>query len=282
MQFELLATGWGLVEGPRVDDRNRLYFSDNLLGGVFRRNPDGTIDALLPDRKSVGGTAFNEDGRLIVSGPSISLWDEQTGRTRDLVNGYRGKRLGFFNDLTIDDHGSVWSGDVRVQPDEQGRDKATPSDLFRIDPDGTITQMDEGILGSNGLGFTADRKLLYYADSGVKVVYVYDVTPERTLKNRRVFARFEEGLPDGLALDAEDNIWVAVVYTSNLFCFKPDGTILKKAQLPVKKVVSLTFGGPDLRDLYAVTVQTRRDKGSLYHARVDVPGLPIPKGKFSD
>ena len=73
MKFEMLATGWGLIEGPRVDDRNRLYFSDNLFGGVFRRNPDGGIDTLIPGRERVGGIAFNEDGRLIVSGPSVSL-----------------------------------------------------------------------------------------------------------------------------------------------------------------------------------------------------------------
>jgi sugar lactone lactonase YvrE len=281
MEFEMLATGWGLVEGPRVDDENRLYFCDNLFGGVFRRNPDGRVETLLPDRQNVGGIAFNEDGRVIVSGPSVSLWDEKTGRTRDLVNGYPGKHLGSFNDLTVDDYGSVWSGDVgrKGTPDS---DKPMPGDLFRIDPDGTVTQMDEGIRGSNGLGFTADRKLLYYSDSGAKVVYVYDVTAERTLKNRRVFARFDEGIPDGLALDAENNVWVAVVYTSNLFCFKPDGTILRKATLPVKKVVSVTFGGPDLTDLYAVTVQTRRDKGSLYRARADIPGMPIPKGKFRE
>lgn len=280
MEFEMLATGWGLIEGPRVDDQNRLCFSDNLFGGVFRRNPGGTIDTLLPDRKSVGGIGFNEDGRLIVSGRSISLWDEQTGQIRNLVNGYAGKELGVFNDLTIDDYGSVWSGDVGRGGENPGQ--TIPGDLFRIDPDGSVTQMDEGILGSNGLGFSPDRKLLYYADSGAKVVYVYDVTAARTLKDRRVFARIDDGIPDGLALDAEGNVWLAVVYTSSLVCFGPDGTILKKAILPVKKVVSLTFGGHDLMDLYAVTVQSRRDKGSLYRARVEVPGLPIPKGKFQN
>lgn len=278
MEFEMLATGWGLIQGPRVDDQNRLYFSDNLFGGVFRRNPGGTVDTLLPERKNVGGIAFNEDGRLIVSGPSISLWDEHTGRMRNLVDGYEDKKLGVFNDLTVDDYGSVWSGDVGRGGENAGHPIA--GDLFRIDPDGTVTQMDEGILGSNGLGFSPDRKLLYYSDSGAKVVYVYDVTAARTLKNRRVFARIDDGIPDGLALDAEGNVWLAVVYTSSLVCFRPDGTTLKKAVLPVKKVVSLTFGGPDLMDLYAVTVQSRRDKGSLYRARNEVPGLPIPKGKF--
>jgi sugar lactone lactonase YvrE len=65
MQFETLATGYGLLEGPRTDEQNRLYYSDVRGGGVFRRNPDGRIETLIPDRKSVGGIALNEGGGLI-------------------------------------------------------------------------------------------------------------------------------------------------------------------------------------------------------------------------
>ena len=68
MQFEMLATGYGGVEGPRVDARNRLYFSDVVDGGVYRRSPDGSIETLIPDRKSVGGIAFNINNDLLVTG----------------------------------------------------------------------------------------------------------------------------------------------------------------------------------------------------------------------
>ena len=73
MDFETLATGYGLLEGPRTDDQNRLYFSDVRGGGVFRRSPDGQIETLIPtDRKAVGGIALNEGGGMLVTGLSLA------------------------------------------------------------------------------------------------------------------------------------------------------------------------------------------------------------------
>ena len=66
MEFETLATGYGLIEGPRTDEQNRLYYSDVRGGGVFRRQPDGRIETLIPERKAVGGIALNEGGRGLV------------------------------------------------------------------------------------------------------------------------------------------------------------------------------------------------------------------------
>src|SRR5262249_32275227 len=74
MEFEKLASGLGMAEGPRVDERNRLYFTDAHNGGVFRRNPDGRIETLLADRPFVGGLGFAEGGGLILTGPSVALW----------------------------------------------------------------------------------------------------------------------------------------------------------------------------------------------------------------
>ncbi len=110
MEFETLATGYDLVEGPRTDDQNRLYYSDVRGGGVFRRNPDGRIETLIPDRKSVGGIALNEGGGLIVTGQSLAHWDEQTGRMRDLFAEWEGKPIFGLNDLATDDQSSIWSG----------------------------------------------------------------------------------------------------------------------------------------------------------------------------
>src|SRR2546426_4547930 len=83
MEFETLATGYGLIEGPRTDEQNRLYYSDVRGGGVFRRSPDGWIETLIPERKSVGGIALNQGGGLIVTGPTLAHWDEKSGRITD-------------------------------------------------------------------------------------------------------------------------------------------------------------------------------------------------------
>ena len=70
-EIELLTTGYGLVEGPRVDDADNLYFSDVHHGGVRRRAPDGTIDVVVPKRRGVGGIALHADGGLVISGRNI-------------------------------------------------------------------------------------------------------------------------------------------------------------------------------------------------------------------
>ena len=84
IDFELIAQGYGLVEAPRVDRQNRLLFSDHLYGGVYRREVDGSIRALIPNRKGVGGIAFGRDDSLIVSGETVAVWSEPTGRLRDV------------------------------------------------------------------------------------------------------------------------------------------------------------------------------------------------------
>ena len=91
MEFETLATGYGLIEGPRTDEQNRLYYSDVRGGGVFRRSPDGEIATLIADRKFVGGIALNAGGGILVTGLSLAQWDEQSGELRDIFRRMAGK-----------------------------------------------------------------------------------------------------------------------------------------------------------------------------------------------
>ena len=173
-QLETLASGFGLLEGPRCDDRDRLYFSDVIDGGVFRRNPDGSIETLIPGRQPVGGIAFNIGNNLLVTGPSMALWNQDTRQLRDVFKGLPGRRSDNFNDLTIDENGSVWIGTVNghsVGPLDAPR---PPGDLYRLDPDGIATLVWEGVGTSNGLGFSPDGKLLYHCDTQPGHVMVYD------------------------------------------------------------------------------------------------------------
>lgn len=281
MEFETLASGFGLLEGPRVDELNRLYFADVPRGGVYRRSPDGAIETLIPGRKGVGGIAFNEAGGLIVTGRTLALWDERTGAPRDLFASYAGTPLKGLNDLTVDDRGSVYVGSLEFDP--LGKEKPVPGFLYRVDPDGTVVRLWEGIELTNGLGLSSDRKLLYHCDSTTKAVWVYDVKPDRTVTDRRVFARLPEGWPDGMAVDIEGGVWVAAVYASEIMRFKSDGALDRRIKVPAKKVTSLVFGGKDNQDLYVVSADNSQDasrQGSIFRARSDIPGLAVPKARF--
>ncbi len=281
MQLETLACGYGLIEGPRVDERNRLYFSDVPTGGVYRRSPDGSIETLIPRRRGVGGIALNAAGGIVCSGRSLICWDEATRTSRDLFTEWEGRALRGLNDLTVDAQGSVYVGSLEF--DALSADKPIPGNLFRVDPPNRVTRLWEGIQITNGMGFSPDGKLLYHCDSATGAVWAYDVTADRRVKDRRIFGRLPEGWPDGMAVDAEGGVWVAVVRFGEVVRFKADGTLDRRIKMPAQMVTSLTFGGADMMDLYVVTADNAEEpvrKGTVFRMRSDIPGLPVPKARF--
>jgi xylono-1,5-lactonase len=284
MEFETLATGYGLLEGPRTDEQNRLYFSDIPNGGVFRRSPDGKIETLIEGRKSVGGIALNQDGGIVVTGRTLARWDPQSGKTHDLFAEWEGKPLFGINDLTIDDNGSIWFGTFGCDISKfDFKSKPPTGSLFRIDPPGKVTKLWDGVEVTNGLGFSPDRKLLYHCDSTTKAVWAYPVRSDRTVADRQKFAELPEGMPDGMTVDRDGGVWVATVAgRGEVIHYKADGTIVERIKIPAKTVTSVAFGGPDWSDLYVVTSNNddRALKGTVFKARSEVPGLPVPKSMF--
>jgi xylono-1,5-lactonase len=279
--LEVLASGFGLLEGPRVDEQDRLYFSDVPNGGVYRRSPDGKIETLIPKRKGVGGIALNQGGGIVCSGRGLIYWNEQTRTSRDLFTQWEGRPLKGLNDLQPDGQGSIYVGSLEF--DALSDQKPVPGNLFRVDPDGKVTKLWEGIQVTNGMGFSPDRKYLFHADSTTQAVWVYDVLPDRTVKDRRVFAKLPVGWPDGMAVDAEGGIFVAVVNDGEVMRFTPDGTLDWRLKVPAKMVTSLTFGGKDMQDLYIVTADNTDDKakkGTVFRTRSEIPGLAVPKARF--
>jgi xylono-1,5-lactonase len=279
--FEILASGFGLIEGPRVDDQNRLCFSDVPNGGVYRRSSNGEIETLIPKRRGVGGIAINEGGGIVCSGRNLIYFDEATRTSRELFTEWEGKPLKGINDIQPDDHGSIYCGTLEFDPFSNR--KPIPGSLFRVDPDGKVTKVYDGIKITNGMGLSPDRKHLYHSDSPTASVWVYDVQPDRSLKDRRVFAKLPEGMPDGLAVDAEGGVVVAAVEAGEIQRFKPDGTLDKRIKVPAKMVTSVTFGGHNLEDLYVVTADNTDDaakKGTIFKIKADVPGLAVPKARF--
>jgi sugar lactone lactonase YvrE len=281
MEFETLASGYGLLEAPRVDEQGRLYFSDVPNGGVYRRNPDGKIENVIPRRRGVGGMMFNQGGGLVCTGRGLILFDETTGQSRDLFVEWEGKRLNGLNDLTTNDRGSVYTGSLGFDP--LSADKMIPGSLFRIDPPGKVTKLWDGIQVTNGLGLSPDRKLLFHSDSPTGAVWAYDITADAGVKDRRIFAKLPEGWPDGMAVDVEGGLWVAAVRVGEIVRFKNDGTLRERIKLPATMVTSLVFGGKDMTDLYVVTADNTAHperKGTILRAHADVAGLAVPKAKF--
>ena len=270
--LETLASGYGLLEGPRVDAAGNLFFSDVTNGGVYRRAPDGTISTVVPRRRGVGGIALHADGGVVISGKDVC--HVKDGTTHML---FRRDDIPGFNDLFTDSAGRVYVGSLRSDPFKPGT--RVPGELWRIDGEGKVVQLYGEVGLTNGIGFSPDGRLLYHADSAAQHLIVHDVAPDGSCSNRRSIATIAVGGPDGLAVDEAGALWIAIYDGGCVARYTPDGKLDRKIDVPAKAVTSLCFGGPDRRDLYIVTAdntEAPERKGTIFRTRVDVAGLPAP------
>jgi xylono-1,5-lactonase len=278
MELELLAWGYGLVEGPRTDDDDNLYFTDIPGGTVNRRSPDGTIETLVENRPMVGGLVLHAAGGFVMSGPTIAHWrdgEERVLLQRDGVNS--------FNDIHADAEGRIIAGAIRRDLNVP-KSPAVPGECVRIGLDGTVEDLYDGVDVSNGIGFSPDGSTLYHVDSTSKGLWVHDVAADGSLSNRRHIGRaaFERGIPDGMCVDVDGNLWVAHVGGRRVVKLSPTGDELDAVPVPAKAVTSVAFGGPDLGDLYIVTADDLEDPsrgGGIYRGRPGVTGVPTPRAR---
>lgn len=271
MGFETLASGYGLVEGPTVDAEGGLFFSDVLAGGVYRLDPSGTIDTVVPKRRGVGGIALHADGGVVVSGRDlVHVRDGETRRIFGL-DGLPG-----WNDLCTDAEGRVYAGALRFavfDPDAQ----PVAGECWRVDAPGEATLLYDGIVHANGIGLSPDGRTLYHSDTRAGVVVVHDLDPSGKAHGRRELP-FPQGQPDGLALDETGAVWVASFGGGRVERFLPDGTHERSLEVPARMVTSLCFAGVDRRDLLVVSADNSEEperRGSIFRTRVDVAGAPI-------
>jgi sugar lactone lactonase YvrE len=281
-RHEVLASGYQFLEAPRVDDSGAVYFSDLLAGGFYRRTPDGDIRRYLPERKWIGGIVLDEDGSVICSGcGGIVRLDLDTGNARPVLTRMRGAEIDAVNDIEADADGALYGGTIDFTS-ILGRGAApAPGVFFRIDPDGEVHIIREGVAASNGIAFSPDGRLLYHAES-TRGVWVYDLDPHGLPRNPTLFAEVADC--DGIAVDSEAAIWVARWETGEIVRYRADATIDRRMRLPYPYLVSLTFGGKDLCDLIVATggktSATAPRQGAVVRVRCDVPGLASHKARL--
>jgi len=158
--------------------------------------------------------------------------------------------------------------------------------LYRLDTDGTVSTVLDGLTVSNGLGWSPDERTVYLADSGPGLVYAFDYDPDGgTFTEQRVLLDFTDqvGVADGLTVDDEGCLWTAVWGRGQVRRWSPDGELLAVVEVPVAQVSSCCFAGPG-RDLLVISTSTEGmdddaraavpDAGRLFTARPGVTGPP--------
>lgn len=268
--MEALAWGYGLVEGPTSARDGSLYFSDVLGGGVYRWSPDGAVETVVPKRRGVGGICLHADGGLVLSGRDVVHVKNGGSRTLLALEGVTG-----FNDMATDSAGHVYVGALRFMP--FAGERPVPGEVWRIDAEGQAVQLFGGIDWANGIGFSPDGRTIYASDYAHGIVLAHDLGDDGA-SGGRGFARSPSGGADGLAVDEEGGVWVALGQGGGVGRFAPDGSLDRVLDVPTSFVSSICFGGEDMRDLYLTTADNSQDpgrRGTLFRTRVDVPGLPV-------
>ena len=281
--MEKLATGYTLIEGPCWDPDRGLLFSDVHDGGVFCLDAAGATTPVIEHRRGIGGIALHARGGLVVGGRNIAYKGPAAAGTVVLLDqAAAGGGVGF-NDLTTDEAGRVYVGSLGASPFDPQAEQKTGC-LHVIDLDGSSRVLAPGIRLTNGLGFSPDGRRLYHSDSRAQIVGVYDVRADGSVGERRVFARVEPGVPDGLAVAEDGSVWVAVAGGGVVRVFAAGGDERPPIAVPLPMVTSLCFGGDDRRDLYVVTGSTGAPtdhSGTVYRMRVEVPGLPVAPARVA-
>jgi sugar lactone lactonase YvrE len=263
---------WVDIDGARL---HRTYFPSRE---TVTDSP-GPVSAAFP---AVGG------GILIAGGAALTLLfpaergGQWVARTIADVPAREGIR---FNDAGVDPAGRVWVGSMHVT-------EAEPlGELYRLDPGSRLNPVVKNVTVSNGLGWSPDGSRMYYADSPERRVDVFDYDPATgEALARRAFADLSaaEGAPDGLTVDADGCVWVAMWGGSALRRFTPDGQPDAVLPVPVSQPTSCAFGGPDLADLYITSARVGLTEdqlaaqplaGRLLHVRPGPVGLPSTTAK---
>jgi D-xylonolactonase len=281
--MERIATGFGLIEGPVWDPARGLYFSDVSNGGVYQRDSAGKMSVVVPKRRGIGGMALHAKGGLIVGGRDIAYVSPAEGVNRtllalDAIPGATG-----FNDLTTDRAGRIYVGSLAFKV--FGGDEPKPGHLHVIDLDGTMRTLSDGVMLTNGLGFSPDGRKLYHCDARAALVRVYGVEADGSVARWQTFASLgSAGVPDGLKVASDGSVWVADAHGGRVVVFEESGVLRENIPVPLPMVTSLCFGGDDLRDLYIVTGSRggpHENCGSIFRTRVGVAGLALPPARVA-
>ncbi len=280
--MEELATGYGLIEGPVWDDERGLIYSDVINGGVRALSVDGDISTIVPKRRGVGGMTPHVAGGLVIGGREI-IYESFDGTTSATLLGPDVTDVAIgFNDFTTDAAGRVWVGSLGFSV--FSGDEMRPGHLHVIDLDGSVRTVSDGIILTNGMGFSPDGKILYHNDARADLIRAYDITDDADVAGWKTFASISGGTPDGMAVAEDGSVWVAMADGNRVSVFEPDGSLRTELPVPLPMVTSVCFGGADMKDLYVVTGSRngpRENCGTIYRTRVDVPGLPIAPARVA-
>lgn len=282
----------GIGEGAiwSVEDQ-ALWWVDIPAGLLCRFDPATGENPTWEMGQPAGCFAFKQSGGFIMAlRDGFFDFDPDTGRLEAIGDPEADKPANRFNDGTVDYQGRFYAGTMPIAGADP--DRGPEGALYRLDPDGSIHTVTEGLHVTNGLALSPDGRTIYLADTvpTVRLIWAFDYDPDTAeWSNKRVFfdSRAVDGRPDGGTVDAEGCYWMAGVGGWELVRLTPEGAIDRRIPMPVERPTRIAFGGRDLDTLYVTSIGNKLSPGTearqpqaggIFALTVPgVTGLPFPK-----
>ncbi len=251
-KLEKVAGGFGFTEGPVWDPRGFLYVSDEEQNKIFRVFPDGRRETVF-ETGDPDGSTFDRRHRLITTASVLRALVEvkPAGSYRVLADKYEGKRFNSPNDVVLGPDGALYFTDPTLDLPKGEKQEIPFQGVYRVAADGSVRLLTRDLAQPNGLAFSPDGRRLYIDDSGRRDIRVYDVRPDGTLTNGRLFGKEEgpahSGVPDGIRVDRDGNVFVTGPL--GIWIWDPNGRHLGTIVVP-QQPANLAWGDADYRTLY--------------------------------
>jgi sugar lactone lactonase YvrE len=270
-----------LGEGAIWDEQiQRLYWVDIEGQALHIFDPATGHDRQLPTGSRIGTVVPAGPESVIVALQSgIHRLNTVTGELTLLINPLTDPNIRF-NDGKCDPAGRLWVGTLNMGP------RRNSAVLYRLDADDQISVVLPGLTISNGLVWTADGRTMYFIDTPTQMVQAFDYDSTGGIHNGRPVIHIpqRDGNPDGMTIDADDNLWIALWGGARVVCYNPrTGRRLHTIRVPAPHTTSCAFGGPDLQTLFITTARQELSKevlaqyplsGDLFAVRPGATGVP--------
>lgn len=257
------------------DETQKLFWIDIDRGVIHKFDPITKRLKSYNTGKKIGCIALKKDGGLVLATETgFSEWNTSVGLKSEFLHVSDPPSEIMFNDGLVDTLGNFWIG----TKGPKGQSK-----LYILDKNNQLHEKLDGLTISNGIDWSLNGRVFYHTDSGDRAIYRYDFDQETLeLSNKSEFFVPEVGTPDGLTVDSEDNLWVAIWDGWKVVQLSSKGEMISEIEVPVQRPTSVILGGEDFRTLFITSASVDLPEATLYGQQpmagdlfavtIDIPG----------
>lgn len=262
-----LADGFAFTEGPAADKNGNVYFTDQPFNKIYVWTTEGKLETFHENSGRANGLYFDHDGNLLsCSDMDNELWSISADKShKKLVFDYEGKKLNGPNDLWVRPDGGIYFTDplyVRPYWTRSPEMEQDGEHVYFLSPDRkSLSRVSNDLVKPNGIIGTPDGKKLYVADIGASKTYVYDIQPDGSLANKKLFTEMGS---DGMTIDNMGNIYLT---GNGVTVFDKKGSQIEHIKIDADWTANVCFGGKDMKTLFITASEY------LYSLEMKVEGV---------